>query len=40
MNPEGNRMMATGVLKAFGLSAKQLKKAQDSWSKPTPTKAH
>jgi lysophospholipase L1-like esterase len=40
MNPEGNRMMATGVLKAFGLSAKQLKKAQDSWSQPAPTKAH
>jgi len=40
MNPEGNRMMASGVLKAFGLSAKQLKKAQDSWSKPAPTKAH
>jgi lysophospholipase L1-like esterase len=34
MNPEGNRMMATGVLKAFGLSTQQLKKAQDSWSKP------
>ena len=40
MNPEGNRMMATGVLKAFGLSTKQLKKAQDSWSQPAPTKAH
>ena len=40
MNPEGNRMMATGVLKAFGLSAKQLKKAQDSWSKPATATAH
>jgi hypothetical protein len=33
-------MMATGVLKAFGLSAKQLKKAQDSWSKPATATAH
>ena len=40
MNPEGNRMMATGVLKAFGLKAKQLKKAQDSWSNPAPALAH
>jgi hypothetical protein len=24
MNPAGNVMMATGVLKAFGLSAKQI----------------
>lgn len=40
MNPEGNRMMATGVLKAFGLSAKQLKKAQDSWSKPVSNSGH
>ena len=40
MNPEGNRMMATGVLKAFGLSAKQLKKAQENWSQPASTKAH
>lgn len=40
MNPEGNRMMATGVLKAFGLSAKQLKKAQDSWSKPASNPGH
>jgi len=31
MNPEGNRLMATGVLKAFGLNARQLKKAQASW---------
>ena len=40
MNPEGNRMMATGVLKAFGLSAKQHKKAHENWSQPAPTKAH
>ena len=31
MNPAGNRLMATGVLKAFGLNARQLKKAQASW---------
>jgi hypothetical protein len=40
MNPEGNRMMATGVLKAFGLSTQQLKKAQDSWSKPASNPGH
>lgn len=32
MNPDGNKMMATGVLKGFGLSPEQLKKAQASWS--------
>jgi lysophospholipase L1-like esterase len=32
MNAEGNKMMATGVLKAFGLSAEQLAKAQASWT--------
>ena len=31
MNPDGNKMMATGVLKAFGLSAEELKKAQAAW---------
>ena len=31
MNPAGNRMMATGVLKAFGLSPEQLDKAVKSW---------
>ncbi len=31
MNPAGNRMMATGVLKGFGLSAAQLETAQKSW---------
>ena len=31
MNPLGDMMMATGVLKAFGLSEEQLKKAQDKW---------
>jgi hypothetical protein len=32
MNPAGNEMMATGVLKAFGLNAKQIAKAQQSWA--------
>lgn len=32
MNPAGNQMMATGVLKAFGLSAAQLEKARLSWT--------
>jgi len=32
MNDAGNKMMATGVLKGFGLSADQIKKAQKSWS--------
>ena len=31
MNPAGNKMMASGVLKAFGLSDEQLKKAQAAW---------
>jgi lysophospholipase L1-like esterase len=31
MNPLGNMMMAEGVLKGFGASAEQLKKAQDKW---------
>ncbi|MFT4550547.1 MAG: lysophospholipase L1-like esterase [Verrucomicrobiales bacterium] len=31
MNLNGNKMMATGVLKAFGLSKEQLAKAQASW---------
>jgi hypothetical protein len=31
MNPLGDMMMATGVLKAFGLTEEQLKKAQDKW---------
>ncbi len=32
MNPAGNQMMATGVLKGFGLSAEQISKAQKSWA--------
>jgi lysophospholipase L1-like esterase len=31
MNTEGNKIMATGVLQAFGLDAAQLKKAQEAW---------
>jgi lysophospholipase L1-like esterase len=33
MNPDGNKMMAVGVLKAFGLDEKQIEKAQRSWAK-------
>jgi lysophospholipase L1-like esterase len=32
MNADGNKMMATGVLKAFGLSKEQIAKAQESWA--------
>ena len=32
MNPDGNKMMATGVLKSFGLSPEQIAKAQESWT--------
>ncbi|MEI7900158.1 MAG: GDSL-type esterase/lipase family protein [bacterium] len=39
MNDAGNEMMATGVLKGFGLSAAQLAKAQKSWAEaPAPAK--
>ncbi|HEY0007542.1 MAG TPA: SGNH/GDSL hydrolase family protein, partial [Tepidisphaeraceae bacterium] len=31
MNPLGNRVMAVGVLKAFGLDEAQMQKAQDVW---------
>lgn len=31
MNPEGDRVMAEGVLKAFGLDETQLKKAKEAW---------
>ena len=33
MNPAGNQMMASGVLRALGLDDAQLKKAQESWTK-------
>ena len=32
MAPAGNRMMATGVLKGFGLSEAQLAKAHEAWA--------
>jgi alpha-L-fucosidase len=32
MNPAGNEMMATGVLKGFGLDAEQIAKAQKCWA--------
>jgi lysophospholipase L1-like esterase len=31
MNGEGNKLMALGVLKAFGLNDAELKKAQEAW---------
>jgi lysophospholipase L1-like esterase len=31
MNPLGDRLMATGILKGFGLNEDQLKKARDKW---------
>lgn len=38
MNGEGNKLMATGVLKAFGLDAAQLAKANEAWA-PLAAKA-
>lgn len=32
MNREGNRVMALGVLRAFGLNEAELKKAQEAWA--------
>lgn len=32
MNPKGDMLMATGILKAMGLNDEQIKKAQDKWS--------
>lgn len=31
MNSEGNKIMATGVMQAFGFDAAQIKKAQEAW---------
>jgi len=31
MNPEGDKIMARGILKAFGLDDAQLKKAEEAW---------
>ena len=36
MNAEGNRVMALGVLKAFGLNEAELKKAQEAWAALAP----
>ena len=36
MAPAGNEMMATGVLRAFGLSDEQIAKAKESWADPKP----
>ncbi len=38
MNTEGNKVMATGVLQAFGLDLEQIAKAQAAW-KPLETEA-
>jgi lysophospholipase L1-like esterase len=32
MNPAGNKLMAIGVLKAFGANEAELKKAEDAWN--------
>ncbi len=32
MNSEGNKIMATGVLQAFGFDAGQIKKAEAAWT--------
>jgi len=32
MNTEGNKLMATGILRAFGLNESEIKKAQESWA--------
>jgi hypothetical protein len=31
MNPDGNKMMAAGVLEDLGLNAEQIKAAQAAW---------
>lgn len=38
MNTAGNKMMATGVLRAFGLNAEQIAKAEQAWSAPPAPK--
>ena len=37
MNPTGDRLMAKGILAAFGLTTEQLKKAEEGWPE-TPAK--
>lgn len=39
MNPEGNKLMALGILAAFGLDDGELKKAEEAWSKLAPPPA-
>ena len=34
MNADGNRMMAVGVLKSFGLDEAQIEKARETWAVP------
>jgi len=31
MNPEGNKVMAMGILRAFGLNIAQIRKAEETW---------
>ena len=31
MNPDGDKVMAMGILRVFGLNIRQMKKAQESW---------
>jgi hypothetical protein len=31
MNAEGNKLMATGILRAFGLNEAELQKAEAAW---------
>ncbi len=38
MNADGNKMMAAGVLKAFGLTDEQIEKAKQAWAAPAPKK--
>lgn len=39
MNAEGNKLMAAGVLKALGLNAVELAKAEAAWAQPAPAPA-
>ena len=36
MNPEGDKVMAATILKAFGLDATEMKKAEEAWAKLPP----
>ncbi len=37
MNPEGDKIIANGVLEAFGFDSTQLAKAHEAWAASTPT---